>query len=216
MSGAYGEPDWASPTASSSTPAAPAASAASGGGGNTSSWTANEDFGASAAAAGAGATVNASGFSNAPINNVNCIQRLLSLLCIGLCAMMCCLGVFGIMGSSELSEVLVSAYMILFSVLLFLYELMWWKPISIVNKSLRMNFGFMYYIKGKAAYMIFVAFIVIGLRNDVSIKGLRYATGGSFLAVGVLLFFLDVYKPDLLSSYKAPTRGFDNSATNPV
>ena len=125
---------------------------------------------------------------------------------------MCCLGVFGIIEGGQLSEIFVSVYMILFAVLLFLYELMWWKSVDAVNKSLRMNFGFMYGIKGKASYMIFIAFLVIGLKDDVSVTGLRWATGGCFLGTGILLFFLNISKPELLSSYKAPTAGFGQDA----
>lgn len=85
---------------------------------------------------------------------------------------------------------------------------MWWKSIDSVNKNLRMNFGFLYGIKGKAAYLIFVAFLAIGLRDDVSVKFLRWMTGGCFLGTGILLLFLHFTKPELLSSYKAPTAGF--------
>mmetsp|Transcript_17919 Transcript_17919/g.38743 ORF Transcript_17919/g.38743 Transcript_17919/m.38743 type:complete len:129 (-) Transcript_17919:138-524(-) len=128
--------------------------------------------------------------------------------------MMCCLGVFGIIEQTQLAEIFVSIYMILFAVLLFIYELMWWKSIDSVNKNLRMNFGFMYGIKGKAAYLIFVAFLVIGLKDDVSVAFLRYMTGGCFLGTGVLMLFLHFTKPELLSSYQAPTAGFGGS--NPV
>jgi len=143
-------------------------------------------------------------------SNTNWFQRLLSLFSIGLAAMMCCLGAFGIMEQTELAEIFVSIYMILFSVLLFLYELMWWYSIDSVNVNLRKNFGFMYGVRGKALYLIFVAFLVIGLKNDVSVKFLRYMTGGCFLGTGVLMLFLHYGKPDLLSNYQAPTAGLGN------
>jgi hypothetical protein len=144
----------------------------------------------------------------------NCVQCLLSIFCIGLSAMMCCLGVFGILDrSGELAMIFVSVYMILFSVLLFLYELMWWKSIPVVNKNLRTNFGFLYGIKGKATYLIFVAFLVIGLQSDASIQYLRYITGASYLGTGVLMLFLHFSKPELLGGYEAPTAGFGDQAT---
>jgi len=134
--------------------------------------------------------------------------------------MMCCLGVFGIMErgteAGALSEIFVSIYMILFAVLLFLYELMWWKSIDKVNKNLRMNFGFLYGIKGKALYLIFVAFLVIGLKDDVSVQFLRYMTGGCFLGTGILMLFVHFTKPDLLSNYEAPTGGFGDDVNMPV
>lgn len=195
MSGQYGEPNWANPTASPTPPVAET--------GN--SWTASggEDFSAAATS-----NANAAGLSNASTGKTNCIQRIISLFSIGLSAMMCCLGVYGIIDRTELAEIFVSIYMILFALLLFFYELMWWKSIDSVNKNLRMNFGFMYGIKGKAAYLIFVAFLVIGLKDDVSVQFLRYMTGGCFLGTGVLMLFLHFTKPDLLSSYQAPIAGF--------
>lgn len=126
----------------------------------------------------------------------------------GLSAMMCCLGVFGILEHGEISEIFVSVYMILFAVLLFCYELMWWKSIDTVNRNLRMNFGFLYGIKGKAAFLIFIAFLAIGLKDDVSVQFLRWMTGGSYLGTGILLLFLQFYRPELVSTYKAPTAGF--------
>jgi hypothetical protein len=127
--------------------------------------------------------------------------------------MMCCLGVFGILDrGGEVAMVFVSVYMILFSVLLFLYELMWWKSIPVVNKNLRTNFGFLYGIKGKATYLIFVAFLVIGLQSDASIQYLRIITGVSYLGTGVLMLFLHFSKPELLGGYQAPTAGFGDQA----
>ena len=146
----------------------------------------------------------------------NCFQRVLSIFSIGLAAMMCTLGVFGIMEASELAEIFVSIYMLLFSVLLCFYELMWWKAIPAVNKSLRTNFGFLYGVKGKALYLIFVAFLVIGLRNDVSVQYLRYLTGGCYLGTGILMLFLAFTKPELLASYQAPTAGFGEDVNMPV
>ena len=134
--------------------------------------------------------------------------------------MMCCLGVFGIIdqetSATDIAEIFVSIYMILFSVLLFLYELMWWKSIDSVNKNLRLNFGFLYGVRGKALYLIFIAFLVIGLKDDVSVQFLRYMTGGCFLGTGVLMLFIYFTKPDLLSSYEAPTAGFGGDVNTPV
>jgi hypothetical protein len=152
----------------------------------------------------------------------NCLQSLLSIFCIGLSAMMCCLGVFGIMESKVLSEIFVCVYMILFSVLLFLYELLWWSgrlpccDAAKVNKNLRINFGFMYGVKGRALYLIFVAFLVLGLQKDISIKFLRYLTGGCFLGTGVIMLFLHFSKPELLGTYKAPTTGLREDINMPV
>lgn len=130
--------------------------------------------------------------------------------------MMCCLGVFGIMEAGELAEIFVSIYMLCFATLLFAYELMWWKAIPAVNQNLRKNFGFLYGVKGKALYLIFVAFLVIGLRNDVSVQFLRYLTGGCYLGTGVLMLFCHFGKPELLSNYEAPTAGLGDDINMPV
>ncbi|MCP4747142.1 MAG: hypothetical protein GY874_13530 [Desulfobacteraceae bacterium] len=150
----------------------------------------------------------------------NCVQSLLSIFSIGLSAMMCCLGVFGIMEVKELAEIFVSVYMILFSVLLFLYELLWWSgrlpccDAAKVNKHLRTNFGFMYGVRGRGAYLVFVAFVVLGLQNDVSVGFLRYLTGGCFLGTGICMLLLHFWKPHILGTYNAPTAGLGDDDIN--
>uniref|UniRef100_A0A7S0FT56 Uncharacterized protein n=1 Tax=Minutocellus polymorphus TaxID=265543 RepID=A0A7S0FT56_9STRA len=133
---------------------------------------------------------------------------MLSILNLLLCAGMMTLGILTLIEfqkGMDISEAFVAAYMILFAALLALYEFMWWSTIDAINKSMRKNFGFLYGIKGKAAYLIFVAFLTIGLES--SIKWLRYTVGIAFLADGALHFFLLCSKPDLVSNYKSPTGG---------
>lgn len=123
---------------------------------------------------------------------------------------MCSLGVLGFMNLDKrldrLSESFICVYMILFAVLLFLYELMWWMTIPSVNKIIRMNFGFMYGVRGKGLFLIFVAFLSIGLDTGAE-EWLKYFTGISFLAGGFLHLFIVCYKPELVMNYKAPTGG---------
>lgn len=104
-----------------------------------------------------------------------------------------------------------ASYMIMFAVLLFVYELLWWVPIAPVNRTLRKNFGFMYGLKGKGFYMIFVAFLCIGLleENNQVVKYLGWATGISFLAIGVLHIFLVLSNPDFVDLYQPPTAGLE-------
>ena len=101
--------------------------------------------------------------------------------------------------------------MILFAALLFCYELVWWVPIPMVNRTLRKNFGFMYGLKGKGLYMIFVAFLCLGLldESNQTIKILGWATGIGFLAVGILHIFLILSNPDFVDEYKPPTAGLE-------
>ena len=130
-----------------------------------------------------------------------------------LCAGMMTLGIITLIGfnkTMDISEAFVAAYMILFAALLALYEFMWWSTIDSINKSMRRNFGFLYGIKGKAFYLIFIAFLTIGL--EVSIRWLRYTVGIAFLADGALHLFLLCSKPDLVSSYNAPSGGLSESS----
>jgi hypothetical protein len=128
--------------------------------------------------------------------------------------MMCTLGVFGIIEFGALSEIFVCIYMILFAVLLFSYEVVWWTNNEKLNKNLRVNFGFMYGVKGRAAYLIFAAFLVIGLKEDVRAAFLRYLTGGCYLGTGVLMLFLHYSKPELLGKYEVSTAGFGHDDIN--
>jgi len=192
MSGQYGTPDWTNTDASPNAPVPV------------------ESTGWSSASDNRGPTISNAALSKGKTNNV---QRLLSIFSIGLAAMMCTLGVFGILDHDELAQIFVSVYMILFAFLLFFYELMWWTAIPAVNKNLRINFGFMYGVKGRAAYLIFVAFLVLGLKNDrISIGWLRYTTGGLFLGTGIFMLVLAFSKPELLGKYEAPTAGFTGEA----
>lgn len=189
---AFGEPDWTTPGVSS------------------------------ASAAPSGATSNTSSTSSSrssPCDEL-CTQRILSILVMGIASMMMTLAIFGLISfkwkeAESYSDAFVAVYMIIFASLLLAYELMWWGSIAFVNKSLRKNFGFLYGIRGKSLFIIFVAFLTFGLEGKnnevvfgVVLKDLGLATGISFFAVGVLHFFIYFTKPDLLQNYKAPTAGF--------
>jgi hypothetical protein len=150
-----------------------------------------------------------------------CVLSLLSILDMGLAAMMTALGVLTIIqvhraGLKDLSEPFLASYMILFAALLFLYELMWWSPFPSLNKNMRKNFGFLYGLRGKGLYIIFMAFLCFGLGKDASVKELNYATGAAFLAGGLLHYFVIYFHPDLALTYQAPTAGLlsNSSSTN--
>jgi hypothetical protein len=140
----------------------------------------------------------------------------LSFLNIGLAAMMASLGVLTLIeihknGVGDFSEPFLASYMIMFAVLLFVYECMWWKAIPGLNKTLRKNFGFMYGIRGKGLYLIFVAFLCLGLGRDASVKTLNWATGIAYLAGGCLHIFLVCANPLLTQEYIAPTAGLSTN-----
>ena len=107
------------------------------------------------------------------------------------------------------SDVFVSIFMLLFAALLLCYEFMWWKSVPAVNRSIRKNFGFLYGIRGKSLFIIFVAFLNFGLQQEIRIKGLAFGTGIAFFAVAVLHIFLFFWKPEIFGTYYAPTAGLE-------
>lgn len=149
-----------------------------------------------------------------------CILCCLSLLDMCLAAMMATLGVLTLIevhrgGVRDLSEPFLASYMILFALLLFIYEIMWWSPVASVNKGMRKNFGFMYGLRGKGLYLIFVAFLCFGLGKDATVRELNFATGASFLAGGLLHLFVIFFHSDIAITYAAPTVGLGTMDANP-
>jgi COPI associated protein len=136
----------------------------------------------------------------------------------GLAALMATLGVFTLIelnGIGDTAAGFLAAYMIIFALLLFVYELMWWVGIPHINLVLRKNFGFLYGLKGKGFYLIFVAFLCLGLKNDdfgKVVRSLTWATGLSFLIMGVFHVFLVCVHPTITEKYRAPTAGLDRSS----
>jgi len=189
----YGEPDWISPQQGSSTSAIVA----------DANINPNVSVGASSSASSGNQGTNSKG---------GIVLCLLSLVNMGLAAMMTALGVLTIIqvhrtGLGDLSEPFLAAYMILFAVLLFVYELMWWSPLPKLNKDMRKNFGFMYGLRGKGLYLVFVAFLCFGLGKEAKVAILNYATGASFLAGGLLHLFVIFFRPETAKEYQAPTAG---------
>lgn len=145
-----------------------------------------------------------------------CALSCLSLLNMGLSAMMAALGVLTLIevhraGVRDLSEPFLASYMIMFAALLFIYEIMWWTPSAFLNKGMRKNFGFMYGLRGKGLYLIFVAFLCFGLGKDATVRELNYATGATWMAGGLLHYFIIFFHPDISMQYVAPTLGLGTS-----
>jgi hypothetical protein len=99
----------------------------------------------------------------------------LSILNIALSGLLIALGIItwisfvgdfgGVFSSSEWSVVLLASYMMLFAILLLTYETMWWAPNGTINRVVRKNFGFLYGIRGRGGFLIFVACLCLGLRH---------------------------------------------------
>lgn len=148
----------------------------------------------------------------------------MSILNIGSAAMMAALGVLTLIevnrdgNLNDLSEPFLATYMCMFALLLGMYEFMWWMPSPQINRIMRKNFGFLYGLLGKGFFLIFVACLCVGLGSDARIAVLNYATGGCWIAVGVLHVFIVCFRPEMAIQYHAPTAGLstDQSAANVV
>ena len=146
-------------------------------------------------------------------------HRVISLFLIGLCAAMCALGVFALKRNLQINnfaEWFIAGYMIIFAVLLFTYELLWWCTVPSLNRLIRKNFGFMYKVRGKALYLIFVSCLCIGIDKKLllDMDWLRYFSGIGWGATGVFLLVLSFTKPELFDNYYIPTKGFKEPGSN--
>mmetsp|Transcript_7339 Transcript_7339/g.17901 ORF Transcript_7339/g.17901 Transcript_7339/m.17901 type:complete len:239 (+) Transcript_7339:229-945(+) len=112
--------------------------------------------------------------------------------------------------SYAISEPFLAFYMILFAVLLFLYEMMYWTPVESLNDNIRKNFGFMYGLRGKGLYLVFVGCLCFGLGKDASVKFLNYLTGICWFLGGVGHVFLYCTNAELAADY-SPTASSSSS-----
>lgn len=150
-------------------------------------------------------------------SNAKCAIVGLSFLNMGLGGLMGALGILTLLDfkPSEVDDfttAFLSVYMVIFGVLLFLYELIWWQPIASLNRTFRKNFGFMYGLKGKGFYLVFIAFLTLGLRDnsESGIKGLDWATGVGWLAMGCVHVFVAFTWQEAVEAYKPPSAGLAN------
>jgi hypothetical protein len=143
---------------------------------------------------------------------------------VALSALMVALGILSVIdydftSVDELATAFLPFYMILFGLMLFFYEIMYWIPFPAVNRTFRRNFGFLYGLRGKGFFLIFIAFLCLGLIDDESGSGFEYLdwiTGIAWLAGGVLHIFIVWFLPDIRDAYKAPIAGLNinTSATS--
>jgi len=198
-------PAWAQPD--TSTPAAA--------GNNFDTSVSSSIPSGAAAATGGGETVIA------PSSKANLVQRIFSVVTLGLCGAMAATAVYvllnvGFTDGKEMSEAFVGCYMIIFSMLLAGYEIMWWMPVPWVNKSLRKNFGFLYGLKGKAGFIIYVAILNFGLigSNDAEVGDSGYTVEEFNIGVGICMlfnglchFFIYCRHHEHFETYEAPSAG---------
>mmetsp|Transcript_10904 Transcript_10904/g.17757 ORF Transcript_10904/g.17757 Transcript_10904/m.17757 type:complete len:185 (-) Transcript_10904:873-1427(-) len=104
------------------------------------------------------------------------------------------IGIESINGVETSGKIFVATYMLFFSSLLFMFELMDIRPIEWVDHMLRRNFGFLYGTMGKSLFIIFIAFLCFGLGDPQS---LTFATGTSAAMFGILEFALYLKYPEM-------------------
>jgi hypothetical protein len=116
---------------------------------------------------------------------------------------------------TNFTDVLLAVYLVIFAGLLFAYELIWWQPLPLLNKTFRKNFGFLYGLMGKGFYLIFTALLTIGFISDETqatsvVPSLDWITGIAWLASGILHLFVACYLPDVKAAYVPPKTGYEN------
>ncbi|TFJ86445.1 hypothetical protein NSK_002102 [Nannochloropsis salina CCMP1776] len=116
----------------------------------------------------------------------------------GLACLMAFSAVNGILkiAQLQLDTFFVALYMFISAAILFFFELCQFKYVAFIDNVFRRNFGFMYGSRGKALYIIFIAFLNFGL---VSTGILQFATGIVLAVDGGLMLFATFKYPTLFS-----------------
>lgn len=130
---------------------------------------------------------------------------------------------FDFSDSDELAKAFVAIYMIIFSSLLALYEFMWWAGVGWINKYMRKNFGFLYGIKGKAAFIIFVAFLNFGLDagdsevgdSGMDVEKFTFIVGIVMIVSGLAHLLVWFKYHEYFANYQAPTVGLTPTSEEP-
>lgn len=78
--------------------------------------------------------------------------------------------------------------------------------------DLHSNTGFLYSIRGKSLYMIFVAVLCIGIDKDLleNDDWLRWFSGIGWMASGVGMILLTLFRPKVFENYRTSTAGFES------
>ena len=104
------------------------------------------------------------------------------------------IGLTEVSSVDESGRIFVATYMIFFSVLLIMFEISQIRPCENVDFMFKRNFGFLYGTKGKALYIVFVAFLSFGLTEPAT---LCFATGSLFALLGAFQNAMYLKFPDL-------------------
>mmetsp|Transcript_37278 Transcript_37278/g.116560 ORF Transcript_37278/g.116560 Transcript_37278/m.116560 type:complete len:127 (-) Transcript_37278:102-482(-) len=98
--------------------------------------------------------------------------------------------------ADTVSELFICLYMLLFATLLCLHELSTLiSGLKSLDDVLRRNLGFLYGVKGKAGFLIFVAFLCFGVSNAAG--GLAIGTGAVMVFQAVVMLAIYLRYPEL-------------------
>jgi hypothetical protein len=88
----------------------------------------------------------------------------------------------------DVGNVFVGIYMVLFSLVLFFFELGHLLSITFLNNMMTRNFGFLNGMHGKCMYIVFMAILVFGLTQPKTLATACGITVGSWAPVQTLLY----------------------------
>ena len=120
---------------------------------------------------------------------------------------------FSDLGIGNMGRFFVALYMLFFSILLIVFEVVQIKHHESIDFMYKRNFGFLYDPKAKAFFIIFIAFLSFGLDQP---EGLSIATGVLFCALGAIELALYLKYPEYFN-YKLElnSSGQSSSSSNP-
>lgn len=133
------------------------------------------------------------------------IRLAFKIIHLGIIAMMVMTALFGfgnigkVKPGSVLSELFVCFYLMIFAMLFLMNEISVMFPTChSLDRVLRRNVGFFYGVRGKAAFLVFCAFLCFGVMDSAG--GIALGTGIVMCVDGLILLLAWLKYPDLISS----------------
>lgn len=119
----------------------------------------------------------------------------LMIINLGLSCMMAATGVLGIMASDSTSDtgvIFMGLYMLIFALILAVFEISQLRPSMGIDNLWKRNFGFLYGPIGRGIYMIFIAILCFGIEKPYD---LALASGIVIIIFGSLQIFVSLWYP---------------------
>ena len=119
----------------------------------------------------------------------------LMIINLGLSAMMAATGVLGILEAGSTKDtgvVFMGLYMLIFALILAVFEISQLRPSMGIDNLWKRNFGFLYGPLGRGIYMIFIAILCFGIQKPYD---LALASGVVIIFFGSLQIFVSLWYP---------------------